>query len=93
MQKTCVYPNPTSVSFTIEGSVKTLAVYNSFGQEVYSGTARTVDVRGWPAGVYFVRITGNDGEVTNLSSNRRAIGENLVKAFFYHKRIIFRSGR
>ncbi len=66
MQKTCVYPNPTSVSFTIEGSVKTLAVYNSFGQEVYSGTARTVDVRGWPAGVYFVRVMGKDGRVATM---------------------------
>ncbi|MBR1514880.1 MAG: T9SS type A sorting domain-containing protein [Bacteroidales bacterium] len=64
MQKANIYPNPTTGFFAIEGSVKTLAVFNSLGHEMYSGTTSAIDVRDWPKGVYFVHITGKDGEVS-----------------------------
>ena len=62
-QRTCIYPNPTSEVVSIEGSVKALAVFNSFGQCIYSGTTNTIDVRDWPNGVYFIRVTDEEDVV------------------------------
>ena len=63
MQRTCIYPNPTSDVVSIEGSVKTLAVFNSFGQCIFSGTTNTIDMRDWPNGVYFIRVTDEAGMI------------------------------
>ena len=62
MQRTCIYPNPTSDVVSIEGSVKTLAVFNSFGQCIFSGTTNTIDMRDWPNGVYFIRVMDEKGK-------------------------------
>lgn len=63
MQRTCIYPNPTSDVVSIEGSVKTLAVFNSFGQCIFSGMTNTIDVRDWPNGVYFIRVMDEAGMI------------------------------
>ena len=64
--KTYLYPNPASHSFTIEGSVKDIKVFDALGQLVYQGEDRTVEVAAWPQGVYFVRIVDGYDAVSTV---------------------------
>ena len=51
-----IYPNPASHSFTVEGKIKDVIVFDALGQMVHQGLDNTVEVAAWPQGVYFVRI-------------------------------------
>ena len=51
-----LYPNPASNSFTVEGKVKEIKVFDALGQLVHQGKDNVVDVNAWPQGMYFVRI-------------------------------------
>lgn len=61
-----IYPNPTSGLVSITGQDLTTAeVFNTLGQRVATATGDgerlTVDLKGLPAGVYFVNVTDKDG--------------------------------
>ena len=63
--RSSLYPNPSSDSFTVEGKVKEIKVFDALGQLVYQGSDNVVDVKAWPEGMYFVRIVdGNDAVST-----------------------------
>ncbi|MBQ6729143.1 MAG: thiol protease/hemagglutinin PrtT [Bacteroidales bacterium] len=51
-----LYPNPASNSFTVEGKVKEIKVFDALGQLVHQGKDTVVDVNTWPQGMFFVRI-------------------------------------
>lgn len=59
-----IHPNPSSGLFSIDGVNETfkVVVMNSQGQVVYSNNMLTnkLDLTGQPAGVYFIRLIGND---------------------------------
>jgi len=61
-----LYPNPASHSFTVEGSVKDIKVFDALGQLVYQGEDKTVEVATWPQGVYFVRIVDENDAVSTV---------------------------
>ncbi len=61
-----LHPNPTNSSFTITGNgLKTAEVLNTLGQQVATsqgqGETIQVDITNLPAGIYFVRITDEEG--------------------------------
>lgn len=52
-----VFPNPTSGIFTIECNEKTQSyIYNSAGQLLFGINGASVDLSGYPSGVYYVQI-------------------------------------
>ena len=51
-----LYPNPASNSFTVEGDIKEISVFDVLGQQIHKGTTSEVDVCGWPKGLYFILI-------------------------------------
>jgi hypothetical protein len=59
-----VYPNPATHVINIETGITTAvttSIFNTVGQEVWSGmvtTKATIDVQNWPKGVYYVRMAG-----------------------------------
>jgi len=60
-----LYPNPATSSLTITSSnpINQITITNLLGQTVYSrqftvGSSQTVDVSGFAAGVYFVKVNG-----------------------------------
>ena len=59
-----LYPNPASDSFTIDGNIKGIKVFDVLGQSVYQGSNNVVDVTSWPEGVYFVRIVDENDAVS-----------------------------
>ncbi len=64
--KTLLYPNPASNSFTVEGKVKEIKVFDALGQMVYHGEDNVVEVATWPQGVYFVRIVDENDVVSTV---------------------------
>lgn len=59
-----VYPNPTRSQIVIEGvEVAKVEVYNALGQCAISSRQQVIDLSELEAGVYFVRIEANDGQV------------------------------
>jgi hypothetical protein len=66
-----LYPNPASSSFTVEGSVKEISVYDVLGQRIYQGFAPVVDVTTWPEGMYFVRIVDENDAVSTVKFLKR----------------------
>ena len=54
-----LYPNPASHSFTVDGAVKEIKVFDALGQLMHQGSENTVEVTSWPQGMYFVRIMDN----------------------------------
>jgi hypothetical protein len=61
-----LYPNPSSSTFTVEGNVKEISVYDLLGQRIYQGFEPVVDVASWPEGMYFVRIVDENGAVSTV---------------------------
>ena len=63
---TSIYPNPTHESLTIisSGNISNIIITNILGQNVfssdYSASQVQVNVAALPAGVYFVKINGNE---------------------------------
>jgi len=51
-----VYPNPASDYIQVDGDVNQVIVYNTAGQEMYSTSAKRIDVSSWPTGTYFVQM-------------------------------------
>ena len=64
--QTNLYPNPSSYSFTVEGKVKEVKVFDALGQMVHQGADNTVEVATWPQGVYFVRIVDENDAVSTV---------------------------
>lgn len=65
-----LYPNPTSSVLNVEASdLKSVAVYNSLGQciltKVVEGNGTQITIDGMESGIYFIRITAQNGEVLN----------------------------
>lgn len=61
-----LYPNPSSNSFTIEGNVKEIKVFDALGQLVYQGADKVVEVSAWPRGMYYVRIMDENDTVSTV---------------------------
>ncbi len=61
-----LYPNPASHSFTVEGNVKEIKVFDALGQLVYQGAEKVVEVNAWPEGMYFVRIVDENDVVQTV---------------------------
>lgn len=61
-----LYPNPASRSFTVEGTMKDIKIFDALGQLVYQGADNTVEVATWPQGVYFVRIVDENDVVSTV---------------------------
>lgn len=64
-----IFPNPTTSRFTVEGaSMNHIAVYNLVGQKVYEmdcqGESVDINLSNAETGVYMVRISTVNGEVT-----------------------------
>ncbi|UII19636.1 carbohydrate-binding protein [Fulvivirga ligni] len=54
-----VYPNPSVGEFKLSKSAEWI-LYNVMGEELTSGNGRSIDVKSYPAGVYYVSF--NDGK-------------------------------
>ena len=61
-----LYPNPASHSFTVEGKVKEIKVFDALGQLMYQGAMNVVEVSSWPNGMYFVRIVDENDAVSTV---------------------------
>jgi hypothetical protein len=61
-----LYPNPASRSFTVEGAVKDIKIFDALGQLVHQGADNTVEVATWPQGVYFVRVVDENDVVSTV---------------------------
>ena len=61
-----LYPNPASHSFTVEGKVKEIKVFDALGQLMYQGVMNVVEVSSWPNGMYFVRILDENDTVSTV---------------------------
>ena len=61
-----LYPNPASNSFTVEGKVKGIKVFDALGQLMYQGTANVVEVSAWPQGMYYVQIVDENEAVSTV---------------------------
>ena len=66
-----LYPNPASHSFTVEGKVKEIKVFDALGQMVYQGEGNIVEVATWPQGVYFVRIVDENDAFSTVKFVKR----------------------
>ena len=64
--KASLYPNPSTESFTVKGSVKEIKVFDALGQLVHQGYDNTVNVNTWPQGMYFVRIMDENDAVSTV---------------------------
>ena len=68
-----IFPNPTTSRFTVEGvGMNHIAVFNLMGQKVYEmycqGESVDINLGDAEAGIYMVRISTNNGEVTKRIS-------------------------
>ena len=64
-----IYPNPTTSLFTVEGeAMNHIAVYNLMGQKVYEmecqGHSVDINLSSAETGIYVVRVSTDNGEVT-----------------------------
>lgn len=64
-----VYPNPASDFIFVNAETKgALYFYSSIGQEVYSGDLdngpNKIDISAFPAGIYVIKVTGNNSTLT-----------------------------
>ena len=66
-----LYPNPASHSFTVEGKIKDIKVFDALGQLVYQGEDNTVEVATWPQGMYFVRVVDENDAVSTVKFVKR----------------------
>lgn len=66
-----LYPNPASHSFTVEGKVKEIKVFDALGQMVYQGEENIVEVTTWPQGVYFVRVVDENDVFSTVKFVKR----------------------
>ena len=61
----CIYPNPCTLQITITGDISSISIENITGHLLYTQTYNTtkaeIDMSGYPAGVYIVRVRDKDG--------------------------------
>ena len=50
-----IYPNPTTGTFTVQGTATEIQVYDLFGNLVLRTNKRQVDMSGYPSGIYMVK--------------------------------------
>lgn len=55
-----IYPNPTTGTFTVQGTVTEIQVYDLFGRLLLRSNKEQIDMSSYPAGIYMVRV----GEAT-----------------------------
>jgi len=66
-----VYPNPVGTKLNIKFSqsinLKSISIYNSIGQlvQVNQNPTETIDVSGLKTGIYFIKITSDNGMVSS----------------------------
>ena len=58
-----IYPNPTLGNFTIEGAVGMITIYDIYGRLVLTTNTHTLDISNAADGIYFVRVTDEQGKV------------------------------
>ena len=68
-----IYPNPTTSRFTVEGEgMSPISVYNLMGQKVYEmecqGASAIINLGDAETGIYMVRISTDNGEITKRIS-------------------------
>lgn len=68
-----VYPNPVKDLFTVQAdNLSSVVIYNSLGQKVFAqtfdGNEATIDMSGYDAGIYMVRIVADGNEITRKVS-------------------------
>ena len=51
-----IYPNPTTGTFTVQGTVSDIQVYDLFGRLVLRTNKREIDMSGFPKGIYMVSV-------------------------------------
>ncbi len=50
-----IYPNPTTGTFTVQGTVASIQVYDLFGHLLLRSNKKEIDMGNYPAGIYIVR--------------------------------------
>ena len=60
-----LYPNPASdrLYLSVPDGAYEIAIYNVYGQLMYQGSDRIIDVSRWPSATYYVRLT-HDGSAS-----------------------------
>lgn len=71
-----IYPNPAKDVLTIEAeNISNVTIFNSLGQRVYAedvnANEHLINISGFEAGIYMVKIVTNSGEVTKRISVAR----------------------
>jgi hypothetical protein len=63
-----IYPNPVKDILTIDyrGGIERVDIYDAMGRELMSSQHEEIGVSTWPAGIYFLKITTNDGKVGTM---------------------------
>ena len=51
-----IYPNPTTGTFTVQGTVTAIQVYDLLGNLVLRTNKRQIDMGSYPSGIYMVRV-------------------------------------
>ena len=51
-----IYPNPTNDKINIEGYIGTIDIFNIFNQRMGTFSSDFIDISGYPAGIYFIKI-------------------------------------
>lgn len=62
-----IYPNPASSFITINsdnifGKLKSVELYNSFGQLMLVSKQTNIDIKELPIGLYFIKVRNNEGQ-------------------------------
>ncbi len=57
-----LYPNPVKEQVFLGNVMREVELFNAFGQLMYKGMTNTIDMRDWPNGVYFIRVTDEKGK-------------------------------
>ena len=72
-QVVSVYPNPAKDNLTVKAeNLSSVVIYNSLGQKMFGKTfdvnEAVIDMSGFEAGIYMVRIVAGDNEITRKIS-------------------------
>jgi hypothetical protein len=74
-----IYPNPSGEQFNLmlpSGKAYGIQVYSTMGQLIYtsnstSETLHTIDASPWPAGMYFIRLNDDQGQIITRNIIKR----------------------
>ena len=59
-----VYPNPTKENFKISGEFEAITLLDMNGKKVFSTKENKVNLRGYPSGIYIIRIKSRNNKTT-----------------------------